>query len=582
LALILNMSKTPNYDSAVKKILDQLVPGERVCVLTGEKWLMTDEEIGWYKKFNVPPSKYSPLTRMCLVNSNFVLFDVWYNYHPETGKPIVSVVHPASGVKVLPDNEWFQKDFSEYGREVELKRAFFEQFYDLVRTVPVPAYYNYVAPENSIAFISLGDQDSYFVIACKSKRTFYGSNAFDVEDTAEVMFSKNVQNSYNVIRSEKIYNCLFVREAYECTDSSFLFDCRNCEHCFGATNKRHAKYLWFNEQLSKEEWEKRRAQVDLSSSSVRIEYEKKFADLVNASVWPENFNLNTDKNAGEYVTDASDIVHGYNVCPGSQSVHYVNHATPVASRDSYICAGIYGSSDCYYGLGFGMCSNVKYSLCVNTNGIDLEYCNSCYDCEHCFACVGLRRKKFCLFNKQYSEEEYWRLVDELKCAMLERGEYGEFPLMNFSSQYWKNSGSVQLYGATEEECRKMGARIFEPGEAGAEGPDANAELIDMSTINDRVSTEELVGRVFFDSVAKRRFSYLKQELELYEKLRLAPPRLHPTRRIQQLYSEMNMPIFMKIPCQKCGKEIVVAKNNNYPVREIYCRSCYLKYLEENN
>ena len=40
------MSKTPNYDAKVKTILDTLEPGERTCELTGEKWEMTEEEIG--------------------------------------------------------------------------------------------------------------------------------------------------------------------------------------------------------------------------------------------------------------------------------------------------------------------------------------------------------------------------------------------------------------------------------------------------------------------------------------------------------------------------------------------------------
>tara|TARA_Y100000031_G_C8210687_1_gene380770 strand:+ start:1384 stop:1509 length:126 start_codon:yes stop_codon:yes gene_type:complete len=41
------MDKTPNYDVKVKTILDALEPGERTCDLTGEKWVMDEEEISW-------------------------------------------------------------------------------------------------------------------------------------------------------------------------------------------------------------------------------------------------------------------------------------------------------------------------------------------------------------------------------------------------------------------------------------------------------------------------------------------------------------------------------------------------------
>ena len=100
------MSKTPNYDQKVKAILDDLTPGERTCSMTGEKWTMTEEEIGWYKKFNVPPSKVSPLTRWKHHGAWYVGYQYWYQRHPETRKPIICTVHPATGIKVLPDKEW--------------------------------------------------------------------------------------------------------------------------------------------------------------------------------------------------------------------------------------------------------------------------------------------------------------------------------------------------------------------------------------------------------------------------------------------------------------------------------------------
>ena len=79
----------------------------------------------------------------------------------------------------------------------------------------------------------------------------------------------------------------------------------------------------------------------------------------------------------------------------------------------------------------------------------------------------------------------------------------------------------------------------------------------------------------------RRFAYLRPELELYQRLHIAPPRAHPTRRITSLYKEMNMPVFDMNSCDSCKKELTVARNAAYLKRKIYCRSCYLAYLEKN-
>src|SRR3989338_11096120 len=130
------MSKTPNYDAAVKKILDATTPGEKVCALTGERWDMTDKEIHWYKHFNVPPSEYAPIVRRQLLTSYFVGVDIWYNKHAETGKPMLSAIHPSTGIRVLDDKAWFARDFTDCGQAWDRHRPFLDQLYELSRRVP--------------------------------------------------------------------------------------------------------------------------------------------------------------------------------------------------------------------------------------------------------------------------------------------------------------------------------------------------------------------------------------------------------------------------------------------------------------
>ena len=574
-------SNTPNFDAKMKTILDELTPGERTCAITGEKWSMTETEINWYKKFNVPPSQLSPLTRLKLIDGYFVTFDMWYNKHAETGKPMVSIVHPATGIRVLSDKEWFDKDFTDRGQALDLPRSFFDQLYALVLAVPVAATYNYVVPENSIAFISLGDQDSYFVLACRSKRTFYAMNGYDIEDSAELTLVNNARNSYNACHSARIYQCRFVRETYDCINCTFVFDCRNCENCFGATNQRNKKYLWFNEQLSKDEWERRRAEIDLTSFAVRDAHEKKFHDLVASAVWPENFVISAPDSTGDYIYESTRCKDCYYVTKGCQDLDQCSYAFNTPSNNCYLSTAIFGSSDCYYGIGAGNSSQCRFTMSILNNCFDVEYSTSCYNCEHCFGCVGLRHKKFCILNKQYTEEEYWQKLDELKCAMLERGEYGELPPLKFSTQHWKGSGAALVYGATKEECQKLGALDFEAGAEDAEGPVVDPALMgSLESLPDCLgASDDISGKPFKDTVFGRRFSYLKPELELYKTLNVAPPRKHPTRRIRELYAEMNIAVFVEANCAHCQKSIQTAGNSNYPNRQIYCSACYLNYLQ---
>jgi len=254
------MSHTPNYDAKVKAILDATQSNEqRTCPRSGETWTVTDRENEWSQKFNVPVSHLSPRTRWLSIGAFTIGYEFWWNQHAETGKPIFTFVHPATGVKVLPDAEWQEKDFRSEARDYDVSRPFFDQLKDLRQAVPMGAFFNQKKPENSIALISNGDVNSYFVIACQSKNSFYSSDLINGESSSEVFLGLNIVESHRVVHSSRIHRCQYVLESYDCRESAFLFDCRDCENCFGAWNQRHKKYLWWNEQLSKEEWEKRRS-----------------------------------------------------------------------------------------------------------------------------------------------------------------------------------------------------------------------------------------------------------------------------------------------------------------------------------
>ncbi|MFC1788101.1 hypothetical protein ACFLZY_02675 [Patescibacteria group bacterium] len=576
------MSKTPNYDQKVKTILESTTPGERTCELTGEKWEMTEEEIGWYKKFNVPPSGVSPLNRMKYLTEKWPSGQYWYNKHPETGKMIVSGVHPATGIKVLPDVEWFDRDFSAIKKDVDFEVSIIDQLYDLRQKVPSNASRDYEKSENSISLASFGDINSYFVVGCKSKNTFHSIVGWDTEDSAEIYNCNAIRKSFQIVHSDKMYQCNFAKECNSCLNSSFLFDCRNCENCFGATNKRNKKYLWFNEQLSSEEWERRRAEVDLGSRKVVEEYLEKFSQLVKDAVWPENFNEKTEGCIGEYLTNCNDCRYVYFANQSARNIFWGAFAMQ-GPQDCAFCAEASGSQEIYYCSAATNSFLCKFSLWVSRCK-ELEYSIDCYDCEYCFGCVGLRKKQFCIFNKQYSEEDYWKKVDEIKCVMLDRDEYGKFLPPKFSPTHYVDCGATKYQLADLEFGKAIGANLFDPNSEGAIGDElAQAQVVHQVTeVPDHVKgMGDWAGKVLFDPVYKRRFSYLSPEIKLYQQLNIAPPREHTTFRTQKMVTSSNSGVFEPAQCDQCKKKLIISLNKTYPNRTIYCKPCYLKYLEEH-
>ena len=575
-------SKTPKYDAKVKEILDALEPGEQTCKLTGEKWDMDQEEIDWFKKFNVPPAKVHPVNRVKITTAFATGFGWWWQKHPETGDPLLTYVHPATGVKALPDPEFHEKDPTDKARDYKPEENFFEQIREMQLEIPIAAWRSLEKPVNSIALLSQGDENSYFVTACRSKNTMYSYDAEDVEDSAEVYNSQFVAKSYSVLNSQRIHNCQVVRQSFDCIDSAFVFDCRNCEHCFGATNKRNKKYLWFNEQLTREEWEKRRAEVDLASRQVFKKHLKQFQDLMisDKTVWPANFNEQTENCIGEYLNKSRDCKYIFAGFDSNNNYHGVMFLGK--NEGNAFLGGAIESTDNYYSHAPLVSSRCKFvHSCYRCQ--DLEYCMQCYNCENCFGCVGLIRKKFCVFNKQYTEEEYWLAVDEIKCNLLDRDEYGDFFPLSYSPCYVLASPSL-VFLLDEKEVEKLGGMIYDPDSCGALGDAAqNAEMKSIQDIPDHIKDldPEVWSKVAVDDPEeKRKFAFIKPEITLYQKLGVAPADHHPMARLRNLVFEANSALFVEDKCRNCEAEIITSKNKNYPERNIYCNKCYLEYLEQ--
>jgi len=190
-------------------------------------------------------------------------------------------------------------------------------------------------------------------------------------------------------------------------------------------------------------------------------------------------------------------------------------------------------------------------------------------------------------NKQYTEEEYRKKVDEIKTQMLVRGEYGEFLPGKFSSSYYSESGATIYYLSDDEFGKKMGAHFFNPESEGAIGRELSdpATIKDSSLVPDNIKDIEVgewAKMPLYDTAYNRRFAFLKPELEFYKQEGIAPPNNHFMPRVRSLLWHANSGVIEKQNCAKCQKEILVALNKAFQNRKIYCQSCYLKYLEENN
>lgn len=69
--------------------------------------------------------------------------------------------------------------------------------------------------------------------------------------------------------------------------------------------------------------------------------------------------------------------------------------------------------NCYEGFWLDSCTNCFFSIQCS-DSYNLWFCKDCVGCNDCIGSVNLRNKKYCIFNEQYTKEEYTKKLKELR------------------------------------------------------------------------------------------------------------------------------------------------------------------------
>jgi hypothetical protein len=54
---------------------------------------------------------------------------------------------------------------------------------------------------------------------------------------------------------------------------------------------------------------------------------------------------------------------------------------------------------------------------------DIYYSDNLVACKNCFGCISLKNKEYCIFNKQYTKQEYEELVSKIIEKMKTNSEW---------------------------------------------------------------------------------------------------------------------------------------------------------------
>jgi hypothetical protein len=575
---------TPTFTKAIGEILQTLKPHQKKCLQCDEVFDIFEEDINFYKIFQVPPPTLCPkcrLQRRMGHRLNFI--PVFYRKicsAPGHQEKVISIYSEQNLVKVF-DSEFYASDKwdpLDYGREYHFEQSFFKQFHDLSLTAPYPAIHRDFRNINcEYTTGGTSAKNCYIVgVPFESEDVYYSSVPASCRSCLDLSDCVACERCYESVQLENCYNCDFCYECLNCLNSVFLYDCRNCQHCFGCTNLRNKQYYFFNQPLSKEDYEEKIKKINLGSRQILKGYQARFSELFNQATRRGVYNIKTEQSLGDLLRNCRGCFDCFSVIKGpSENLRYVVSAG--ALSDSMDISGSSNSSLCYESGGLTNSNRVKFSVRMRGSNLDCEYCYECSDCEYCFGCFSLRNKKFCVFNKQYGEVEYWKLADEIKTQMLKQGEYGEFFPLSMSPFAYQGSDATIEFPLDQVEIIKNNWHQQEEEKSDFDltkflvlRPDQVSH--DITTVSD-----DILKAVILCEQTGKPFRIMPFELEFYRKKNLPLPVIHPLQRMRNRLVFRRHWRLWQYPCSKCEQTMYSSWNpaKNY---KVYCEACYLQEI----
>jgi len=523
-----------------------------------------------------PEPVYCPTCRMLLRTCHRNERNYYKNKSSKSGKELISLYTPRAPwgkpFTVFAEDEWVSEEFDpmEYGRDFDFNRPFFDQFSELLKDVPRRSLCT-VDNQNSDYTTGTGYCRNCYLINSSEycEDCYYGKLMQSCKDCVDSSYIYNSELCYECFSVHKCYNCTALLFSQNCRDCLFSTNLNGCKNCCLCSNLHQKEYHFENKPVSKEEYEnkvkefwgsyKGMLQMREKLMGLREKQIQKFANIVNST-----------NCTGDYIENSKNCFDCYDMNE-SEDCRYVQVGVEV--KDNYDCSNMYIKPElCYETLGVIEIYNVAYSIFV-FHCQNLLYCDYCYHSNDCFGCSGLTKKKFCIFNKQYTQEEYNELVPKIIEHMKSNGEWGLFFPPNYAPFGYNETLASEYVPLKKEEALDRG---FLWKDKEDEIPQVE-KIIPAEQLPDRIEDipDDVLNWAIKCEKTKRPYQIIMPEYRFYRKHNLPLPRLHPDERYDRRLALRNPRTLWKRDCGNCGKEV----DSTYsPERKetIYCEECYLK------
>ena len=527
------------------------------------------------KKLSLPPPTLCVDCRLQRRMAHVNQLNLYERKCDLTGASVISNVRPGAPDKVYRQEDWYSDkwDALSYGREFDFSLPFFDQLNDLLQVVPRPNLFTgFEFDENSEYTNHSGkNKDCYLIFDSDENRDcYYGYSFNSCVNCVDCFRTRKSELCYECVDCVKCYGSAWLQDCDNCSASLFLKNCTGCKNCLMCSNLKNKEYFVENKKVSKEDFEKFRAM--LASRKALESAMKRFAKL--KLEYPQKYmhGVQNEDVVGDYLVNCKNA---YN-CFDSEDLwdcRYVFQGfMPLKNcMDIQECGeGERLYECCVAGYDIHSCCFCHHTLATMS---DMTYCSLCNHSKNCFGCIGVQRKEYCILNKQYTKDEYEKLVPKIVEHMKKNNEWGEFFPITISTYAYNETLAQDYYPLSRKEIEKNGWAWLDEVEKKDQYLGPKVELPD--TIGE--VSDDICKKILTCEVSSKQYKIIPQELAFYRQLNLPLPKRSFFQRHKDRMAQRNTRVLQDRTCDKCDKAIRTTYDKKRP-EKIFCEPCYQESL----
>lgn len=553
------------------------------------------DDFAFYGKMEIPTPTFCPecrFQRRLLFRNNRVF------YRRECGlcsKSVLSLYNKERGYTVYCRDCWLSDKWNpmDYGLEYDFSIPFFQQFQALQLKVPRVNLYQTNFINSEYCNYGLDLKECYLMFGgINNERVSFGNQVVNSRDSMDVAFSEKAEFSYEIFECQRTNNLFYSSYCEDCVESYYLFDCKNCINCFGCVGLRNKQYYIFNEPYSKEEYKE-----FISSNLGSFEFHKdsllKLHALKLTTIHRYARVFKSVNSDGDDLSESRNTHSSFSSSETEDSKYlfFCRHK----AKDCYDTSFQGFNAELLYEIahGFGG-SNTAFGV-RNFSNQDSRYNEECHDSSNIFGCEGLRKKQYCILNKQYSKEEYEELLPKIITHMNEMPyvdgmglvyKYGEFFPSELSPFAYNETIAQEYFPLTKDQAIESGYDWKDVEARNYKATLVSEDMVDnikdvQDDITDQIINCDHVGKCLEQCTES--FKIISEEFKFYKKMNLPLPRLCPNcRHYQRLKLRNPLKLWHKscmcdLPSHdhegKCEVEFETAYSPDRP-EIVYCEKCY--------